>query len=607
MMRRFSLLWLISSLPCLLQAQTLPTPALQLSQAEVMAAAGRIDAVALALEQYDQERRMEGTPPAKQTPLKLPPQTDDTTYLRRTTLDLQARLPSAREIRAFMIDPDPEKRSKLVDRLLLSAASSDRRFLRLADMLRVKDTVLGVSLQPYSKWLRAACASAMPYDQMVREMITATGEVDTNPATGWLLGDGGKVTITTAEALRVFFDEDIACARCHDHPFADWTQRQFYELAACFGGAQVIKQGPQNKVLLWPTESWSNKADQPLAAGERLMLVDMSRNEPVRLPRKYDYRDGKPNEPVSPALWEWQGDGTGKVRGISRVKPENLREHFSSWMTGSQRFAMVAALRTWQDLFGFPGIGKGELYRREYSDPLTRAEQIKVSSCEDPGGRSVPSDRDQAMIGVFLKATSNENYHQFIKTLAQELVKVRYDLREFERILCHTTTYQRESVIPSFGEGMSTGAPAIRRLRPETIWNNLVLVQTDGVPGPNLLLSHELPQIPAVDHASRILGRGAREWGDDSLPLITHSVVRLMMTGDPAKLASAQDSPLVRRLKSIPQADVAIDEAFLAVLGRFPSTNEKLKALDHGVTNPTTVWSDLVWALLNTSEFLFQR
>lgn len=573
-----------------------------------MAAAERIDAVALALEQHTQERRMKGTPPAQQTPLKLPPQTDDTTFLRRTTLDLQARLPNSGEIRTFILDPDPEKRVKLVDRLLLSASSSERRFLRLADTLRVKDTVLGVSLQPYSNWLRAACASAMPYDQMVREMITATGDVDTNPATGWLLGDGGRMTITTAEALRVFLDEDIACARCHDSPFASWTQRQFYELAACFGGTQVIKQGPQSKMLLWPTESWSDKVDQPLGAGERLMVLDIGRNQPVRLPSGYYYADGKPNEPVTAALWEWQGDGTGKVRGISRIKPETLRENFSSWMTGSQRFAMVAALRTWQDLFGFPGVGEGDVYRKEYSDPRTRVEQIKASSCEGSNGRSVPSsDSGQAMIEMFLEKSSSQADHRFIKTLAQELAKVHYDLREFERILCHTIAYQRESVIPSFAGEMLTIAPAFRRLRPETIWNNLVLVQTDGAPRASVLLSHELPQVPAADHASRILGRGAREWGDDSLPLITHSIVRLMMMGDPAKLASAPDSPLVRRLKSTPQADVAVDEAFLAVLGRFPSTNEKLKALDHGVKNPTTVWSDLVWALLNTSEFLFQR
>ncbi len=606
-MRRFPLLSLIFSLPCLLQAQTLPTPALRLSETEVMAAAGRIDSVALALEQYNQKRRMEGTPPAKQTPLKIPPLTDDSTFLRRATLDLQARLPDAREIRSFLLDPDPEKRAKLVDRLLVSAATSDRRFLRLADMLRVKDTVLGVSLQPYSAWLRAACASAMPYDQMVREMITATGEVDTNPATGWLLGDAGKMTIATTESLRVFLDEDIACARCHDHPFESWTQREFYELAACFGGTQVIKQGPQHRTLLWPAESWGDKADQPLAVDERLILMDVNRNEPVRLPANYPYRDGNPNEPVNPALWEWQGDATGNVQRISRMKPEILREHFSSWLTGSPRFAMVAALRTWQDLFGFPGIGEGYLYGKVYSDPRTRAEQIKVSSCEDPSGRSVPSDRGQAMIGMFLEKSSSEAHHRFIKTLAQELEKVHYDLREFERILCHTTTYQRESVLPSFRAEMLTIAPAMRRLRPETIWNNLVHVQTDGAPRATMLLSHELPQVPAVDHASRILGRGAREWGDDSLPLITHNIVRLMMAGDPAKIASAPDSPLVRRLKSIPQTDVAIDEAFLAVLGRFPSTNEKIKALDHGVTHPATVWSDLVWALLNTGEFMFQR
>jgi hypothetical protein len=185
---------------------------------------------------------------------------------------------------------------------------------------------------------------------------------------------------------------------------------------------------------------------------------------------------------------------------------------------------------------------------------------------------------------------------------------VRYDLREFERILCHTAAYQRESLM-SDGLGMPARpvAPVTRRLPPETVWNNLVFVQSDGeLPGV-APLSHELTQVPGPDHPSRVLGRGAREWGDDSLPLITHRIVRLMMNGEPAKLASDEQSPLVRRLGKYPHADLAVDEAFLIVLARFPSDQEKLKALDHGVAHPATMWSDLVWALLNTSEFLFQR
>jgi hypothetical protein len=591
-------------------------PGFRLTPEQVAQAAQRVDHAILAQDRARWERdaqakesweRKQGMRPAPRTPFELPPQVDDATFLRRITLDLLGRNPEAKAMRAFLADKDVAKRGVMVDTLLLHPASSARRYTRLADMLRVKDTVLGASLRPYATWLQNQCVAAAPYDQLVRELITATGEVDTNPATGWLLGDAGDCATSMTEALRIFLDEDISCARCHNHPYEAWTQREFYEFAACLGGAQVLRSGMQGTVRLWPVASANAALQQPLSTGERLLIGDASTTAPVVLPSQYAYRDGKPGEPVRPKLWQWNGDKVDGRQFPARGHPEKLRGEFARWVTGSRRFAEVAALRTWIILFG--GRGDAQAHSSEFlaADGLSRSAGNQ-SSCCAAGVRSLPSStREAALTEEFRQEYGIRESQVFLTTLAQELVRVRYDLRELERILCHTAAYQRESLTSSLGVMPRTVAPLVRRLPPETVWNNLVLVQSDGVMPSGAPLSHELAQVPDAEHPSRILGRGSREWGDDSIPLITHTLARFMMNGDPVKLASDGDSPLVRRLRATLPVDAAVDEAFLAVLARFPSHDEKMKAMEHGIANPTTVWNDLVWSLLNTSEFLFQR
>jgi hypothetical protein len=591
-------------------------PPLRLPPEQVTEAAQRIDDAIVAQDRDRWERasqaqelreRKQGRQPAPRTPLELPPQVDDATFLRRVSLDLTARNPDTKVMRAFLSITDPEKRGKMVDRLQLGAASAARRFTRLADMLRVKDTALGVSLRPYAAWLQDACASARPYDEVVRELITASGEVDTNPATGWLLGDAGDCATTMTEALRIFLDEDISCARCHDHPYNNWTQKGFYQISACLSGAQVLRSGPGGVVRLWPVEPGSAAPQTPLAANERLLIADFPKLLPWVLPRDYKYINGRTGDVAKPTLWQWKGDEAGNPQSKTNVRPDKLRSELATWFTGNQRFAEVAALRAWIGLFG----GRQDAYAHvlEFSEGQNySAGSADQRSCSWEGARNLSSCPGGASLtDNFSVENSSPANRRFMLTLARELVKVRYDLREFERILCHTAAYQRESITADLGMPPRPVAPLLRRLPAETVWNNLVLVQSDGgVPG-GAPLSHELAQVPDAGHPSRLLGRGARQWADDSLPLITHRMVRLMMNGDSVKLATGAESPLVRRLRQTQPADAAVEEAFMAVLSRPPSHDEKIKTMDYVIAQPATGWGDVVWSLLNTSEFLFQR
>ena len=606
-MRTFLLVLMSGFTAVSLPAQAVRTPAFRLTPEAVNAAARRIDEAALQSERLMWAERMKSPGSAPTGPFIIPPLVDDEAFLRRASLDIQARLPLPQEIRAFLADPDPARRSRLVDRLLADPSASARRFVRLADMLRVKDEVLGLSLTPYVNWLRDACASALPYDQLARRLLTANGNLATDPATGYLLSDEGHLTVSMTEALRVFLDEDISCARCHDHAFTHWTQMQFYQFAACFNGTQVTRTSNNNPLLLWPPERWNETNRQQLQAGESLSLVDARNTDALRLPPRYYYRDGKSGDPVKPALPEWKGleVGKGAMQSLARVSPENYRSVFADWLLNNQRFALVAAMRTWHEFLGSPGA---YVSMEGYETETSRRERIRMDSCEYAPVRGVPSMHSgPGLVAQLVEYRKGPTYRAFADAMIREMTAVKYDLREFERIICHTQVYQRESLLPSVAQPLQVLAPVVRPLPPETVWNNLMRVQTDANPRTDAPLSHELPQVPAADHPARLLGRGAREWGDDSHNTITHTLVRVLMNGAPSTKATATDSPLVRRLRIMQPPNAAVEEAFLSVLGRTPSYAETMKAMDAVIDDPANGWSDIVWALINSSEFVFQR
>jgi hypothetical protein len=591
-------------LPVGAQAPAVSLPGLRLTYAQLAQAVQQIDEAVIAYERERWELENRNEVPARRKPFTVPPPVDDAAFLRRVTLDLHARNPEAAAMRAYLADKDALKHSKVIDRLLLDPAAGARRFTRLANMLRVKDTVLGVSMKPYVGWLQDACANSKPYDVMVRELITASGDVKSNPATGWLLSDEGRGATTMAETLRIFLDESMHCARCHDHPYTHRTQMEFYQFAACLSGTQVVRIGPQGTKRLWPSDPWLAVSEDPLAAGETLVVGDVLKTVPLLLPQRYKYKDGDPGDMVRPATWLWKGDEIGAMKTMS-LRADRLRGEFASWLTGSQRFAEVAALRTWVNLFGWAGSG-------QYGDPespsdagesASLAAHTSMRACSGEGSRNLPEEMTEQFLGHY----GGHAGRNLLRTLGRTLAALKYDMREFERIVCHTAAYHREALTLDLGAPLRPVAPLVRRLPAETIWNNLVLVQSDGaVPGV-APLSHELGQVPEPAHPSRLFGRGARRWGDDSLPLITHHMVRLMMNGETVQAASDIENPLVKRLRRTQPPDAAVDEAFLAVLARLPSQAEKQKAMDHITASPATGWEDVVWSLLNTSEFLFQR
>ncbi len=168
----------------------------------------------------------------------------DATFHRRAFLDVIGTLPAVAETRAFLDDTSPDKRGKLIDRLLTRPEYADLWALRLADVLRVDRQILGHQrAYDYYRWIHGHVAKNTPFDQFARELVTAEGPLDETPPANFY-----KVATKPGEAAgtlsQVFLGIRIACAECHHHPFDRWGQDDYYGMAAFFTPVSVKKLGP---------------------------------------------------------------------------------------------------------------------------------------------------------------------------------------------------------------------------------------------------------------------------------------------------------------------------------------------------------------------------
>ena len=164
------------------------------------------------------------------------PVCDDETFLRRLTLDLVGLLPTPEEREAFLADAASDKRARVVDALMARKEFTEIWVMRWAEILQIRSQGNDVSTKGailYHQWLDRRIADNQPIDQMVRDLLTASGGTFENPPTNYfqLERDTLKLTENVAQA---FLGTRIQCAQCHNHPFDRWTMDDYYGFAAFF-------------------------------------------------------------------------------------------------------------------------------------------------------------------------------------------------------------------------------------------------------------------------------------------------------------------------------------------------------------------------------------
>ncbi len=377
----------------------------------------------------------------------------DEQFIRRLYLDLAGRIPTREETMAFLADTSVSKRSKVIDKLVNSEGFTSRMFNYFSDMLRMTDDAQKSKFFTYEEWFKAQLASNRPWNEIVHDMMTADGRLLDNGATGYLLRDQGMRLDNLSLTLSTFLGADVACAQCHDHPFSDWTQRQFYEMAAFFGATETYggrgKGGgsPVQKALRTLRGDLTQREFQQarrLVYANALAVTDTGVND-LSLPEDYKYKDGTPGDVVQPKLIAWTKDDLRlrcyqEVDGVLKQKghEQDMRDALAKWMTSPEnpRFAMTIANRLWKLTFG---IGVKE----------------PVHNLDDPDHCNNP---------------------MLLRHLAAEMVRLKFDLRAYMRLLCNTQAYQREAITKEItpGEPYYFPGPVLRRMTSEQAWDSCV-------------------------------------------------------------------------------------------------------------------------------------
>lgn len=395
-----------------------------------------------------------------------PATVDDETFLRRVYLDVLGRIPTAAEARTFLGDARDDRRTRLVDRLLDAPGYEAHMFHWWADLLRAKHELQGpVSGAPFVDWIKTSIADDRPYDDMVAEMLAAEGPAHErgNGATGYHMRDRGMPEDNMSNTVRVFLGMHIECAQCHDDPFDDWTQRQYYELVAFTGGIQYklderdSPEGRRFKSLrqqLIDAHGSAAKGAFRRAFGSLAMGVEGTGAGAVQLPHDYAYDDADPGEYVTARTLEGEVitpppayDRKKRVR--SKNKPrhaaidQGTRAVFADWLTSTDNelFVRTIANRMWKRV-----MGRGLI---EPVDDLT------------------PDDLGEAP--------------ELLAHLEALMLAVDFDLREFQRVLLHTRAYQ--GVATSDPSAAFPGAPTLRRLTANQVWDSwmtLIVPDLDG-------------------------------------------------------------------------------------------------------------------------------
>ena len=204
-------------------------------------------------------------------PISIP--ADDTSFLRRVTLDLTGRLPVPDTVATFLTDPDPKKRETLVDTLLQSDEFNEYWTLQVAKLLRIRSK--GEDSQGafvYHQWLSEQIREGVGYDQVARSVILATGDShEIGPANFYRTVNGPREQAEFMSEL--FMGARLRCANCHNHPLDQWTQDDYHGLAAIFAKMeteQVIKIKPSGEVIHPATRE---KA-VPRIPGDRFLPTD---------------------------------------------------------------------------------------------------------------------------------------------------------------------------------------------------------------------------------------------------------------------------------------------------------------------------------------------
>lgn len=474
------------------------------------------------------------------------PLAGDDEFLRRIYLDLTGKLPTPAQVRAFLAQTGSpqQRRAAAIDELIASPAFVDNWTLKWGDLLRSNRKFLSdKGMWSFREWLRQSFAENRPYDELVRELLLAKGSSYENPAANYY-----RVARDPKEAMetttQLFLGVRMVCAQCHDHPFERWTQNQYYEMASFFA-AVGVRPGFQS--------------------GEEIVYLKRSDNE-VKHPK---------NGAVVNPEFLVPTQGVGDIPDVG-----DRREALVTWLTSKNNpfFAMSTANRVFSYFLG-----------RGIIDPV-----------DD------------------IRASNPPSNPKLLQALTEDFTDSGFDLQHLIRTIVNSRTYQASFRTNEWNEtdnvNFSHFVP--RRLSAEQLAEAVSTAtgsefEMAEVPDDFTPVQSPDPHV-GMGGFLDLFGRPQRETACECERKTELSLPQAMNLVNGPTVAEAIADPegrVAELLLAGADDRQLIDELYLAALGRLPQPAEADLARTHLAQSDgrAAAAQDLLWALLNSNAFLFNR
>ena len=466
------------------------------------------------------------------------PLSDDATFLRRVSLDTIGTLPTAEEVRQFLSDTSPDKRSQLVDRLLERNEYIDYWTMNWLNILRADQlTISPQGAVAMQRWLRSGFAQNRPFDEFATDLLTVQGNTSAEGP-----GSFYKILNKPDEAARsisqLLMGVRIECAQCHHHPSERWSQADYVGLAGFFTGLTLKK----------------------LPNGEQA-VVSFGGND---LPHP-------------------RGGETVSTRALGAAPADfshvsDRRRVLADWLTADQNpfFAKAIANRLWAHYFG-----------RGLIEPI-----------DD------------------IRETNPATNPALLDALASHMRDVKYDLEAFTRTLLSSRVYQLSSTaLPSNIDDQQNFSHFIQKSQPAEVLLDAISKST-GVPEdfngwPKGYRAIQIWDNHMPSYFFRIFGRPVRatvcECERSNEPSIAQAL-HLLNAPEIFEKISHRHGHVRKLAASAMSPAELIDELYLSTLSRLPTSAEKELMLSaFSESDHRAAAEDVLWALLNSKEFVFNH
>jgi hypothetical protein len=493
----------------------------------------------------------------------------DGEFLRRVYLDLVGRTPSYEQAVQFLDDKDPNKRTKLIDELL-----ADIRFGQhqsdIWDMIYFGRNPPGYGTDKrkgFQDWLAGHFNKNTPYNQWTEDILRANGNTVENGAPMFYVQYKGRPEDATEAITQKFLGIQLQCARCHDHPFDDWTQKDFYGMAAFVARLRVVDIGTKNKEKAYSIGEMN--AGDVLFTGPAIEQVPGKKGEPV----KPKYLGAEALE--EPALPEGIEDPRNFPNGKEPPKPHfSRKDAFAAWVTDPENpyFAKAVVNRVWGQF-----MGKGIVH---------------------------PVDN--------LSPDNPASHPELLNALTDEFVAHNFDMKWLMREIVNSRAYQLSSAGgPAEAKPLWYERARYRPLSAEELLESWVVAT-----GYNemLLANGQKPEESRLsvkgvtwDYVRRFFGRPNDGVGDFQGGLHEHLYLN---NGQVHSLISTRKGGLhFELLNSEEPWEKRVERLFVQVLSRRPTDTETKRFTEHlsAEADPRRQTSEAIWTLLTCSEFRFNN